>query len=265
MGKLNYDQCIQHFSHKHPLVLSNVQETTLKWYECSGCKVKPSEWFYTCKLCDYFLHIPCSQVPQRIQHPAHPNHDLTLSLVPLYQTLCNACGEQVKGTGFFYQCCDCRLMLHVLCASVPTSVKHQTHSHPLKLTFNPPYQTVGFSCDICRKLGSNHWLYRCNSCGFDAHLHCAAPKPRISEVSHQVMSSQPQTPVEQQSSSQGSSHPQFQPSGSAGQPVDGPSTSFMQTFQPAQFTSAAIQGSDEGAAQQFVQSRARANCGSGAC
>ncbi|KAM7482901.1 hypothetical protein LguiB_007484 [Lonicera macranthoides] len=49
--------------------------------------------------------------------------------------------------------------------------------HPLDLTFRPPYETKGFSCDICSKIGSKQWLYRCVSCEFDVHMDCATATP----------------------------------------------------------------------------------------
>ncbi|XP_071725079.1 uncharacterized protein [Rutidosis leptorrhynchoides] len=49
-----------------------------------------------------------------------------------------------------------------------------SHPHALSLKFSSPYfPDIGFSCDICRQVGANHGLYRCDACQFDAHLHCA--------------------------------------------------------------------------------------------
>ncbi|KAF9602482.1 hypothetical protein IFM89_028496 [Coptis chinensis] len=93
---------------------------------------------------------------------------------------------------------------------MPLSLKHQSHPHPLNLAFNhPPYPTKGFYCDICQRLGSKYWLYRCNACEFDVHLDCATSKPRISEIQHKVRVSQPQSPLQHRNLVPGSNQPQF--------------------------------------------------------
>ncbi|KAF9602483.1 hypothetical protein IFM89_028497, partial [Coptis chinensis] len=62
MGKLEYDQSIQHFSHEHPLELSKIQELPQNFPStCSGCNLSSSDWIYTCKACKYVLHIPCTR------------------------------------------------------------------------------------------------------------------------------------------------------------------------------------------------------------
>ncbi|XXG87340.1 hypothetical protein AAC387_Pa11g2053 [Persea americana] len=178
MGKTNYDPVMQHFSHEHPLELSNTQQT-ITTASCFGCKLKISGWFYACKPCNYHLHVTCSQMPQLINHPSDPNHPLFLIPVPAYPEgffCCDACGR--RGEGFSYHCQVCELDVHTICASMPLSITHQAHQHTLQLVFSPPYQGNGFSCDICGKLGSNHWLYRCSTCEFDAHLGCATSKPK---------------------------------------------------------------------------------------
>ncbi|KAJ4979535.1 hypothetical protein NE237_010315 [Protea cynaroides] len=186
MGQLNgqtsiHKPSIHHFSHPHPLELqvSNPQEeATNVIVSCSGCKLKASNTFYACKPCNYILHISCSQIAQQITHPADANHTLSLLPVPAYPEgffNCDACGK--SGNGFSYHCQDCNIDIHTLCARMPLSINHQSHHHSLTLTFSPPYQSKSFTCDVCRQVGSNHWLYRCNLCEFDAHLGCAITKP----------------------------------------------------------------------------------------
>ncbi|KAJ6672743.1 CYSTEINE/HISTIDINE-RICH C1 DOMAIN FAMILY PROTEIN [Salix viminalis] len=134
MGKLDHDPYVNHFSHPHPLELSNAQ--SLYTTSCSACNLQPHGWMYSCKPCNFTLHISCTQMPNFITHPSHPDppsHPLP-------------------------------------CSSLP---RWFSHPHQLNLVFHPPYQTKGFSCDICHKIGSNHWLYRCGSCEFDAHMECA--------------------------------------------------------------------------------------------
>ncbi|XP_068645369.1 uncharacterized protein [Aristolochia californica] len=182
MGKLSCDPLIHHFSHPHPLELSNVQQMSSIAFAapCAGCKHKPSGWVYVCKVCNFCLHVSCSQMPQLIHHPAHAIHPLSLLPQPAYSAgyfNCDACGR--LGDGFSYRCGACDLDIHVLCAAMPLSLAHQAHHHHLKLELIPPYHNKGFSCDLCGNLGSNHWLYRCSSCEFDAHLSCATTKHQM--------------------------------------------------------------------------------------
>lgn len=172
MGKLNHDPYINHFSHPHPLELSNAQ--SLYMNSCSACNLQPSGWMYSCKPCNFTLHISCTQMPTLITHPCHPIHPLTLFSTPVYpggSFNCDGCGLQ--GNGFNYHCTTCDFDVHMMCATNPLSLAHQSHPHQLNLAFYPPYQTKGFCCDICHKIGSNHWLYRCSACEFDAHMKCA--------------------------------------------------------------------------------------------
>ncbi|PIA63934.1 hypothetical protein AQUCO_00201331v1 [Aquilegia coerulea] len=140
---------IQHFSHEHPLEFFHFQDQALNLVLCSGCKLKPSKWIYICKACNYIIHIPCSKKPQLIHHPADPNHDLILLSQAAYpQGMFNsdACGH--PGDGFCYHCSSCQIDLHILCASMPLSLTHHAHPHPLNLMFDSPYQTKKFYCDM---------------------------------------------------------------------------------------------------------------------
>ncbi|KAL2480514.1 Phorbol-ester/DAG-type domain-containing protein [Abeliophyllum distichum] len=113
-------------------------------------------------------------MPQSFKHEADKNHTLSLLAPPPYPEgsfECNACGTQ--GTGFCYHCDKCQLDLHTVCAFLRSSVKSNAHDHALNLCFESPYEDKTFVCDICGGSGSNHWLYRCNICEFDAHLKCA--------------------------------------------------------------------------------------------
>ncbi|KAJ6748915.1 hypothetical protein OIU79_029909 [Salix purpurea] len=183
MGKLDHDPYVTHFSHPHPLELSNAQ--SLYMTSCSACNLQPHGWMYSCKPCNFTLHISCTQMPNFITHPSHPIHPLTLFAAPPYpggSFSCDGCG--IQGTGFSYHCTTCDFDVHMLCATNPLSLAHQSHPHQLNLAFCPPYHTKGFSCDICHKIGSNHWLYRCGSCEFDAHMECAksannGPSPHL--------------------------------------------------------------------------------------
>lgn len=166
---------INHFSHPHHPLELITHEDFAPSQLCSGCKIQATTGsVYTCKSCNFFLHIECSQMPQQINHPFDKEHTSTLHSNPIYPEgnfRCDACGE--TGDGFCYHCKTCGTDLHILCAVLPQCVvAHWSHHHQLELQFSPPYPGKSFRCDICKKIGANQWLYRCNTCGFDAHINC---------------------------------------------------------------------------------------------
>lgn len=195
MGRLDIDPTLQHFSHPHVLKLQNFNSQIANGSAtCAACKLLPSGWMYVCSSCNYYLHKACSQMPQNKKHQVDPQHNLTLLSSPVYNGgafKCNACGDH--GKGFCYHCKECEIDLHTLCAHMPPSVNINSHHHTLSLCFSPPYQKKAFQCDICKGSGSNHWLYRCELCNFDAHLNCA-----ICNIQTKAASGIQQMPPEQQ-------------------------------------------------------------------
>ncbi|KAE8661220.1 Detected protein of unknown function [Hibiscus syriacus] len=167
------EEHIYHFSHQHPILhtTGSIPDGDII---CSGCKLSilPANGYYTCKTCPFYLHQVCYNMPRKTRHPSHPNHLLTLHVVPSDSDRtfeCRACGHPVNG--FYYNCAECCICYHVLCSALPLSVSITCHLHTLKLEFSPPFD---LQCDICQKLAIyNGWLYRCQICEFDAHLACA--------------------------------------------------------------------------------------------
>ncbi|XAR54310.1 hypothetical protein NMG60_11029377 [Bertholletia excelsa] len=128
-------------------------------------------------------------MPKQIKHPCDPSHVFTLHLTPANPEgpfSYDACGK--TGSGFSHHCKICAVNLHILCAKMPMSIAHHAQHHILNLVFAPPYHDQGFSCDLCRNTGSKHWLCRCHSCNFDAHLECAkgaeSAPPQPGRVEH---------------------------------------------------------------------------------
>ncbi|KAK4738333.1 hypothetical protein R3W88_002030 [Solanum pinnatisectum] len=163
---------ITHFSHPHTLELITHQNFAPSQL-CSCCKIQANGSVYTCKSCNFFLHVECSQMPQQINHPFDKEHALSLlpkSIYPEGNFRCDACGE--TGDGFSYHCNSCGIDLHILCAVLPHYITHRSHCHQLEIQFSSPYPSKSFRCDICKNIGTNQWLYRCHTCGFDAHLNC---------------------------------------------------------------------------------------------
>ncbi|KAJ9181187.1 hypothetical protein P3X46_009341 [Hevea brasiliensis] len=128
---------------------------------------------YNCSSCNYYLHKACSQMPQNKKHQIDPQHTLTLLSSPAYAEgafKCNACGQH--GTGFCYHCKERELDFHTLRVYMPSS--------------------KAFQCAMCKGSSSNHWLYRCERCNFDAHLNCA-----ISNIQSKPASGVQQKPEQQ--------------------------------------------------------------------
>ncbi|KAI3444940.1 hypothetical protein Pfo_001605 [Paulownia fortunei] len=242
MGKISSEPqketTATHFSHPHPLKLITYQQTLNLASSCSGCNLKPSGMIYSCTTCNYFLHKKCFEMPKKITHPFHKEHAFTLLTEPAYAEglyNCDACGEM--GKGFSYHCKPCGIDLHILCAAMPLSLTHVCHMHKLDLTFESPYATKDFCCDICKSPGSDHWLYRCNSCGFDAHLNCArgAPpvRPPLQQQNHtNFMGFQSQAPTPQQAATFSRSAPMPQPHGFGPQFVAATPPPMQQNFVP---------------------------------
>ncbi|KAK3035768.1 hypothetical protein RJ639_033497 [Escallonia herrerae] len=183
MEKVNHQPYIQHFSHPHVLELLDLQnQPTLMLSSsstaCSGCKLQPSGYVYKCRPCNFTLHFSCTQFPQLVTHPSHPNHTLSLLPISAYPGgifNCDACKH--RGSGFSYHCPHCDFDLHVVCASKPLSITHHSHPRPMQLVFSAPYDTNRFACNVCSKIGSKQWLYRCAACEFDVHMDCAIARP----------------------------------------------------------------------------------------
>ncbi|KZV18163.1 hypothetical protein F511_19114 [Dorcoceras hygrometricum] len=182
---------IRHFSHPHDLhpIPSNYSQNLAGL--CSSCKLQPSGTMYTCPPCSFILHQSCVKLPQLITHPAHSGCHLSLLTMSSYPGgifSCDACGR--RGDGWSYHCSRCGYDLHVRCSIKPLNIRHRSHPCDLKLTFQTPYvDSKGFSCDICRLIGENQWLYRCASCQFDAHMDCTASPRQILQHQHSLPSS----------------------------------------------------------------------------
>ncbi|TQE08330.1 hypothetical protein C1H46_006112 [Malus baccata] len=190
-GQPQPEAVLQHFSHPHPLILSNLHHPHPQQISngqrlatsCSACNLDASAgWIYSCTPCNYLLHVSCSQMPQQITHPCDENkHVLTLLPTPIYSDgVFNCCACRKHGNGFSYHCGDCKIDLHTTCASRPLVHTHHSHPHQLVLSFSlPPGPTSSktFICHICNQVGYKEWLYLCHPCGFVAHLACATAEP----------------------------------------------------------------------------------------
>ncbi|XP_051115650.1 uncharacterized protein LOC127240849 [Andrographis paniculata] len=193
MGRVNSQSpaavavALKHFSHPHELLPVDVASP--RHSLCSGCGLQSSATMYACLPCNFALHQSCAKLPRRITHPCHRGCTLSLHTTPPYEGgafSCDACSLQ--GDAWSYHCAGCEYDLHVTCACKPLEARHPAHaSCQLSLTFKNPYaDTAGFSCDVCRRIGSKQWLYRCDSCQFDVHLDCISAAAAALQHQHSL-------------------------------------------------------------------------------
>ncbi|KAI3444939.1 hypothetical protein Pfo_001604 [Paulownia fortunei] len=170
-------QQFNHFSHRHPLELSELHQEDNA--VCSGCEhdILGSAYICTKPKCTFLLHDLCFDLPRHIRHHSHPKHPLGLLFSPPYsdgEFTCDACGN--SGHGFTYHCDTCKFDLHVECASLPEIENRQDHEHPLILLCAFPDKVEGadFVCYVCdAPIAKGCWMYSCMACNCGAHLECA--------------------------------------------------------------------------------------------
>ncbi|KAM7508967.1 hypothetical protein LguiA_019420 [Lonicera macranthoides] len=166
-----------HFSHRHPLHLTNHQTQNQNKQVCSCCEIdfSSSSQSYICTkpTCNFSLHIPCFNLPSQFTHKSHPKHPLSLQNDAV-SFPCNACGDSPSGFGF--HCLKCEFGLHVECASLPeVEEREDIHEHPLTLFYSVPLEfgEKGFDCGVCEEdLGVGCWVYGCLACNYGTHLEC---------------------------------------------------------------------------------------------
>ncbi|XP_021665676.2 protein VACUOLELESS GAMETOPHYTES [Hevea brasiliensis] len=69
--------------------------------------------------------------------------------------------------------------------TLPSSIGHPAHVHPLTLIPSPAYPSGAFTCNGCGGVGRDS-CYRCNHCNYDLHTACAAAQnpPSLTHHSH---------------------------------------------------------------------------------
>ncbi|GMP40944.1 hypothetical protein CsSME_00011217 [Camellia sinensis var. sinensis] len=185
MGDNKREAELNHFSHHHPLILFDVQGDNNLCYEdkllilnelnkdkiCNACARKISAPFYSCGLCDFFLHKWCAELPNELECPGHPHQLILLKEPPEPRGLflCEGCGYYCNG--FAIKCIEdeCsnyfdNYYLDVKCAVLPKAIIHKVHEHPLFLR----KECVTAGCAACPR---RVWMFAfgCDICNFNLH------------------------------------------------------------------------------------------------
>ncbi|THG17217.1 hypothetical protein TEA_013541 [Camellia sinensis var. sinensis] len=189
MGDNKREVELNHFSHHHPLILFDAQGDNNLCYEnqllilnelnkdkiCNACVRKISAPFYTCGLCDFFLHKWCAELPNELEHPCHPHQLILLKKPPEPRGLffCTGCGCYCNG--FAITCIEdiCsnyfeNYKLDVKCAFLPKAIIHKVHEHPLYLKKD----CITAGCAACPRMISM-FAFGCDICNFNLHYTCA--------------------------------------------------------------------------------------------
>lgn len=141
---------INHWAHKdHPLVLSDQlkKNNTIEMVNrdddqillCDGC-VRPIliDQFYGCVQCNFFLHRVCAELPPKLQHASHPEHELVRYKYtkPIYYINCYKCGF-LCGFSFIASPANSTLISGVLRYQIQLNMKITS-----TLLVNSKYQVV---------------------------------------------------------------------------------------------------------------------------
>ncbi|KAK1391566.1 hypothetical protein POM88_010622 [Heracleum sosnowskyi] len=163
---------IQHWAHvKHHLQLIAINELRDPKDDdenvllCYGC-TKPirigDDSFYGCVTCKFFLHKFCAELPKMIKHHLWPGKTFFARSAESF--ICNGCNVECSGISFsnkkrssFFS-----IRLHVGCMTLPKTIKHEAHSHPLEQVY-----TNRHNCKACREFrsyDSRRFMYGCKQC-----------------------------------------------------------------------------------------------------
>ena len=120
------------------------------------------------------------EITTEIEHFSH-QHELTLTHELKNSDKCDGCKRPILTP--FYNCTQCRFVLHKFCAELPRKKWHPLHQHLLTLSKNP-YGSPGYSCNACAR-DCNGFTYNCHKCNFDLDLNCSLTSDRLTHDIHE--------------------------------------------------------------------------------
>ncbi|GFZ08779.1 hypothetical protein Acr_20g0005870 [Actinidia rufa] len=161
---------LRHPGHpEHSLILSRWQSEYSNLPSCQGCKMHCNGVLFTCLACNFFLDIECALLQGVIVHEAHKH---TLALRKTSNDQCAVCEYRCSGLALVCGCCN--FTLHLRCALLPRTVRHQCDEHPLTLTYSAVKDhSDEHYCEICDiQMNSKCWFYHCGDCNQSLETQC---------------------------------------------------------------------------------------------
>ncbi|KAI4373203.1 hypothetical protein MLD38_011356 [Melastoma candidum] len=137
---------------------------------CGDTTDRPSYFCYT-KNCKFWIHKSCSELPNVMEHPFHPQHQLKVNPSEAREFTCSACN--IKSTNLAFSCIGCGFHLDSSCAVQIPDLKHPLHEHELAY-YKEAEQLKCYACGDHCSLD----LYRCVPCNFNLHRSCL-PLPQL--------------------------------------------------------------------------------------
>ena len=121
------------------------------------------------------------EITTEIKH--FSQHELTLTHELKNSDKCDACKRPILTS--FYNCTQCRFVLHKFCAELPRKKWHPLHQHLLTLSKNPyGSDHIGVACSACTRSDIN-FSYNCHKCGFDLDVNCSLTSDRLTHDGHE--------------------------------------------------------------------------------
>ncbi|KAL1825572.1 hypothetical protein ACET3Z_012350 [Daucus carota] len=187
-GAARENVLINHWSHEHhTLVMINKHDAADDHLivrdnngdnsiVCDGC-TKPiyaTEVSYACHLCKYFLHRYCAKMPKQLQSTRYQDGLMLPDISSYFFFICNGCKFPSSGMRMMTEKGD--FQLDIGCASLPRSIKHEAHHHPL----TQHESGLNKECTAClRDIDDYEIVFGCDKCRFYLHGRCALKPYKI--------------------------------------------------------------------------------------
>ncbi|XP_047319091.1 uncharacterized protein LOC124922404 [Impatiens glandulifera] len=169
---------------QHPLILYTHSPYPYpnSGFRCDVCKVyypTVTSFCYHCEVCNFDVDLRCASMSFLVSSRTLHNHDLTVQLYPA-SFFCCFCSEKHREFGVSYQCKICCFWIHEQCYSLPQSIEHDSHLHPLKL-WHIEVDLPKCLCGVCEEnINTKFGLYGCVICKYGVHIKCSTKKWYIS-------------------------------------------------------------------------------------
>ncbi|XP_047333467.1 uncharacterized protein LOC124936985 [Impatiens glandulifera] len=177
---------------QHSLILS-----TTTCFRCNVCNVNyPSmsmqlSFNYRSSVGDFHLDIRCAFKSFLVCPRTLHNHELAAHIHP-ESFLCSYCGEKHGEIGISYQCKTSWFWIHDHCYSLPQTMEHESHVHPLKLCYDLQGEKLpNYLCGLCKEeINKQLGFYVCKRCKYTLHTKCSTKKcdpPIVEEEEDQMI------------------------------------------------------------------------------